>query len=299
MRPLLWDSTEIDPWTGQRYTWDTPNPNVTWDGIREPGDPGYVPPPVTPATSNRKRHSTMKHNSYYPTNIPAQILWLTNFFLKLRVHATTLGVSLIDLNKAVADARWLIYLLGSFQPAVKPWSKSITDFMKEAQTGIGETPLTLPAFVQPPLPAADAEAELPAVVPMPPGALSRIFSLVQVIQESPAYTTSIATDLGTLGSASTGPDLGAIQPEITAEVRPDGVFIGWGWSGYRVYLGMIQIQVDRGEGWTDLTYDTTPGYLDTTPAPAALTRWKYRAIYRVGDSQVGLWSAEVSVVVGG
>ena len=35
----------------------------------------------------------------------------------------------------------------------------------------------------------------------------------------------------------------------------------------------------------------------TTHAP--LTRWKYRAIYRVGDAQVGIWSAVAEVVVGG
>jgi hypothetical protein len=42
----------------------------------------------------------------------------------------------------------------------------------------------------------------------------------------------------------------------------------------------------------------TPGYTDTQPFPAAPTKWTYRAIYRVGDSQVGLWSLPVSVTVG-
>jgi hypothetical protein len=28
-------------------------------------------------------------------------------------------------------------------------------------------------------------------------------------------------------------------------------------------------------------------------------KWKYRAIWRVGDEQVGLWSEEVSITVGG
>jgi hypothetical protein len=64
---------------------------------------------------------------------------------------------------------------------------------------------------------------------------------------------------------------------------------------------LFEIQVDRGDGkgWAVLTFDTTPGYLDTTPFPAALTKWKYRAIYRVDDHQVGQWSAEASVSVGG
>ena len=56
--------------------------------------------------------------------------------------------------------------------------------------------------------------------------------------------------------------------------------------------------MDRGNGWQVLTFDTTPGYTDTAPFPATPTKWKYRAIYRVDDAQVGLWSAEVSVTVG-
>lgn len=40
-------------------------------------------------------------------------------------------------------------------------------------------------------------------------------------------------------------------------------------------------------GWEILTFDTTPGYTDTAPHPAAATQWKYRAIYRVDDHQVG------------
>jgi hypothetical protein len=59
--------------------------------------------------------------------------------------------------------------------------------------------------------------------------------------------------------------------------------------------------VDRADakGFVDLAYDTTPGYTDTQPLPAAPVKWKYRAIWRVGDEQVGLWSEEVSITVGG
>jgi len=46
-------------------------------------------------------------------------------------------------------------------------------------------------------------------------------------------------------------------------------------------------------------FDTTPGYTDTCPPPATLVKWKYRAIYRVGDQQVGQWSNEMSITVGG
>lgn len=32
---------------------------------------------------------------------------------------------------------------------------------------------------------------------------------------------------------------------------------------------------------------------------ATLAHWKYRVIYRVDDAQVGQWSTEVSIAVGG
>ncbi len=64
-------------------------------------------------------------------------------------------------------------------------------------------------------------------------------------------------------------------------------------------MDAIEIQVDRGAGWQMLAFDTTPGYTDTFALPNALTKWKYRAIYRVGDQRVGQCSAEQSVTVGG
>jgi hypothetical protein len=71
------------------------------------------------------------------------------------------------------------------------------------------------------------------------------------------------------------------------------------WGGYGRHLDQCEIHVDRGSGWGLLAQDSTPGYTDTAPHPAAPAKWRYKAIYRVDDVQVGLWSAEVSVTVGG
>ena len=69
--------------------------------------------------------------------------------------------------------------------------------------------------------------------------------------------------------------------------QADTVLIGWCWGGNRDH-------VDRGDGkgFVPLAYDTTP-------FPATLTRWKYRAIFRAGEAQVGQWSATAEVAVGG
>ena len=116
MKPLLWDSNEIAPFTGQPFTWDSPNPNVTWDGILEPGDPGYVPPPPIPQANTHPKPKKMKRNSYYPTNVPEKILWLTNFFNKLIGHAPALGVSVPECAAAVADAAGLFICWGPTSP---------------------------------------------------------------------------------------------------------------------------------------------------------------------------------------
>jgi hypothetical protein len=107
----------------------------------------------------------------------------------------------------------------------------------------------------------------------------------------------MGVDLSILSVAEERPDFLPLRSDLTAA----GVQLGWGWQGFGRFLDQCEIQVDRadGRGWTILTFDTTPGCLDTHPFPAALTRWKYRAIYRVDDSPVGQWSSEVSINVGG
>ena len=107
--------------------------------------------------------------------------------------------------------------------------------------------------------------------------------------------------LGIEGSQQTPPDLTKVQPEIDAYINGANVNVDWSWGGYANYLDMCEIQVDRGDGkgFVPLAFDTTPGYTDTAPFPAAPVKWTYRAIYRVDDAQVGLWSKPVSVTVGG
>ena len=309
MRLLHWDA--INPHSippGQPYKWGDPNLFFGADGkgyAREPGDADFVPyqplstNPVSPQSNPKK--PKMKRNAYYPMATAKQVLWLTNFFNKLIGHAPTLGVSPVACAAAVAEARWIIYILTAWQPAQRQWSKSCTDAVKDALTGTSGVLMNLPIFTPPPLPAADAVNNLPSVVPVLTGALDRIFSLIQIIQEAPGYNETLGIDLGIVGSVNTGVDLTTVQPQLTAEIRNQQVFIGWGWGGLSAQLDMLQIQVDRadGKGYVDLAYDTTPNYIDTAAHPAALTKWKYRGIYRLEEAQVGLWSAEVSVVVGG
>ena len=122
---------------------------------------------------------------------------------------------------------------------------------------------------------------------------------MQDIKNSHKLTDAIAAELGLVGSEATGPDLATVQPVIAAKISGNGVDIKWNWQGNHAFLDACEILVDRndGKGYVPLTIDTTPNYTDTTPFPTAKTIWSYKAIYRVDDRQVGLWSQIVTVTV--
>lgn len=292
MQPLHWDA--INPFTGLPFTYD--DPNVRWDFYLEPGDPGFVPygPASTPQPQKTKR---MKRQNYYPSTVAQQIIWLQNFANKLGGHAPGLGVSVAECAAAIAAARWLIYVLGSWLPAIRAWQKACTEASQQAQTGTPGAVMVLPVFTAPPLPGASGG--MPAVVPVTGGALNLIFDLIGEIKQSDTKTDAILTDLGVIGVQETGPDFATLQPVLKVKAVGSHTEVDWDWQGFGKFLDMAELQVNRGSGFGILAFNTTPGYHDTAPFPATPTLWKYRAIYRVNDAQTGLWSAEASVIVGG
>ena len=141
---------------------------------------------------------------------------------------------------------------------------------------------------------------LPDPVPaVEPGIEARHRAFIQSCHNNPGYNTAIGTALDMEGSEITPPDLTALLPLLTLLINGNHVEIGWGWQGYAAFLDQLEIQVDRndGKGFGLLAFDTTPGYTDTQAFPATPAIWTYRAIYRVGDAQVGVWSLPVSVTV--
>lgn len=232
----------------------------------------------------------MRHNSYWPIRVNDQVTVLVKFINNLPKYATALGLAPAQIAGALADAAWLVYILQSWLPAVRGFSKSATDAATAGQTGDGTALQALPVFTPP-----------AGGTPVNTGALTRLFAVIQVLKNNPACTDTIADDLGILGTQKTATDLTTVAPVLKLTLTPTGVMVGWGWEGHAADLDMIELQVDRndGKGYGPLAFDTTPGYLDTFAQPAALTKWKYRAIYRVGEHQVGQWSAEQTITVGG
>jgi hypothetical protein len=231
----------------------------------------------------------MKGN-YVQGNDNAFSAQLITFKEEIPAYVSVLKLATDQVSGQAADADYFDYCLkcqGVLQNAASQ-ATGWKDIMRD-----GGTPPPTGAPVVPALPAP--------VTAVSPGIEARFRALVKLIKANPAYNTAMGQALGIEGAQQTPPDLTTVQPEIDASISGANVAVDWGWGGYVNYLDMCEIQVDRGDGkgFIDLAFDTTPGYTDTAPFPAAPAKWTYRAIYRVNDAQVGLWSKPVTVTVGG
>jgi hypothetical protein len=261
------------------FTWD--DPNLFWGDpayYLEPGDPAFVPYPVTtPAQTQKPKRKTIPKSDYIPTDDNGKASLFVLFRDNIGQHLAALGIlpADADIVQQAADAsrfRAIVDFCGNMQNATQGWTAE-----KNYERDGGDT-----------APTGQTVPQLPAGFPaaVAPGIVRRFRDLVKRIKSQKNYTTTIGQALGIEGSAQTGPDLATIQPVIEL--------------GFSAFLDMLEIQVDRGDGkgFAFLTYDTTPNYTDTHPLPATPTKWKYRAIYRVGDAQVGVWSNTVEITVG-
>lgn len=195
-----------------------------------------------------------------------------------------------DIIQQAADAarfRAMVDFQATMQQAAQSW----TTEKNYERDGTGTAPGGQSVPVLP--------SDFPAAVP--PGITPRFRQLVKRLRGMSKFTDAMAAALGVQGADQPGPDLTTVQPDIDVALSGSHIEVSWGWGGNVNYLDMCLIQVDRGDGkgFVDLCYDTTPGYNDTQPFPATPTKWTYRAIYRVDDANVGLWSKPVSITVGG
>ena len=143
------------------------------------------------------------------------------------------------------------------------------------------------------MPTPPVLAAAPAMVE--PNIFGRITALVARIKAHPGYTEAIGQDLGIIGNEQ-AVGFNAMKPVLNLTLQAGHPNVGWKKQG----MGSLEIHVDRGNGvFAYLATDTVPDYLDTAalPAAGASAVWKYKAIYRLNDEQVGQWSDVVSISV--
>ncbi|MBI5383513.1 MAG: hypothetical protein HZA90_02370 [Verrucomicrobia bacterium] len=232
----------------------------------------------------------MPRGNYIEGNDNAFANQLKTFKNNIGSYAATLGLSAAQVAAQAADCDYFEYVLkclAVMQTGAQQWT-AWKDLSRDGGVSLSSGAPTDPVFPSP----------VPAV---PPGIEARFRALVRQIKASPNYNGAIGTALGIEAARQSAPDLTTLRPEIDVTLNGNQVLVGWGWQGNSAYLDMCEIQVDRGDGkgFGLLAFDSTPNYVDTAPFPAAPTKWTYRAIYRLGDSQVGQWSQPASLTVPG
>lgn len=226
----------------------------------------------------------MSKAHYIPNDDASKDGWLSRFAAKLLNHSTALGLTAAETTAVAADAAFFHYALDA-QHKYADTSQQWTAYKNAARGGTGTVLGNLPL----------APTLLTAPTMVAPGIFRRISALVARIKNHPGYTEAIGEDLAIVG-ADQEIDLSLVKPVLTVVMDTGHPLVQWAKQG----LDGVEIQVDRGTGtFSFLAVDTVPDYLDTAPLPplGQMQVWKYRAMYRLGDQLVGLWSEVASINV--
>ena len=235
----------------------------------------------------------MAKKHYLPRTTPLRQQFLANFADKLPgAYATKYNITAAEVTAVQNFRLWYDWCANSLGH-IRDRSRSYTQFRDALAFGDGASGnLTPPqAFALPDQPESGGNP----IVPVADG-FALVGSLVTRIKSHLAYAVADGQDLGIEGTEE-GIDPNLAKPVLNIVLQAGRPLVQWTKQGF----DSIEIQVDRGNGFGFLAIDSEPDYLDTAPlpAPGQSAVWKYKAIYRLHDEQVGQWSYVVTVAVTG
>lgn len=233
----------------------------------------------------------MPKSDYMPNDDEGKARLFVRFRDGIGQHLPALGVAADDpqIVQQAADAtrfRALLDFALAMQHSAKVWT-SEKDHERDGKSGNAAN-LSVPALGD----------DFPP--PVPPGIVSRFRKLVKRLKHRPGYNEAWGKLLGIEGAENIMPDLTKVRPGLEAKLNGDRVEVLWGWQALSDWVDSVELEVERGEGkgFTFLTRDTVPGYIDKTALPTKPTTWRYRGIYWRRDNRVGEWSAVAKVNLG-
>jgi hypothetical protein len=211
--------------------------------------------------------------------------WISNFANKLGIHGATVGVATTEISASLADSLAYAYVC-DVRELITQYTQRWTAY-KNALANGGSAAGAIPAALVLPTPPAAVPGDI----------FGRNTNLALRIKHHPGYNESIGEDLGIIGAEVAAPDPATFKPVLTISLQAGHPLVAWPRQG----TAALEIKVDRdGKGFVPLAIDTVPDYLDTAPVPTASAGavWRYKAIYRLDDEQVGQWSDVASIAVG-
>lgn len=226
----------------------------------------------------------MAKNYYLPRDDSGKARLLEHLARRLPAYAETLEVSAADIASLQADAaafRHAIASTDSIQANARQWTA-----YKNLQRDGGVRVNPLPQLPHLPAPARDVA----------PGIVPRLIALVSRLKTARQYSEAIGHDLQIIGPEQRI-DSDDWKPIIATGAVAGQPVLKWPKGD----ADAIEIWADRddGQGFRLATITSGTDYTDTSTRPASGAVWKYKAIYRLRDTQVGEWSGEVNVAVGG
>ena len=226
----------------------------------------------------------MAKNYYLPKDDSGKAELLEHLANRLPAYAETLEISALDIAGLQADAeafRDAIACTNAIQANARHWT-AFKNFQRDGGVSVNPRPHV------PDLPAP-AQDVAPGIVP-------RLTALVSRLKTARNYNEAIGRDLQIIGAEQTV-DTGDWKPALDLGIKAGHPVIKWPKGD----ADAIEIWADRGDdkGFILATTTTAPGFTDTAAKPSTGAVWKYKAIYRLRDAQVGQWSDVVSIAVGG
>lgn len=240
------------------------------------------------ADAHAKRVHAMSNATAIPRDDAGKLALLRHLNANLPAYATILDITADDLALLKAGAEWFDYILKA-QDAAQNYADSLFAFKRVLRDGPKNAAVNLPPALA-----------LPAAPTSKPFADSFGFlgALITRIKKHKNYTEAIGRALNIIAAQSPGTDPATLQPVLTVDFQGGHPVLHWKSNG----ADALELEADHGGGsFSLLTIKMSPGYQDNAPLPPAGTAaaWKYRAIYRIRDEQVGHWSQVLEVGVKG
>ena len=211
---------------------------------------------------------------------------LVNFCLKIDGYTATLALTAGQIASIKDDKNMWVFILG-MREGYKTKTQDVSNYKKIVRSGPTGTPLG--AVPTPPVFAAAPSLVASNIV-------DRFRKLIGQIKKAPNYNNAIGEDLGIVGDEHVV-DPSTMKPVLTSRLDAGRPEIIW----KKGDATSIDIYVERtaGIGFIFLANDTEPNYIDTAALSDGINSavWKYKAIYKIGDDQVGFYSEDLSVTV--
>ena len=228
----------------------------------------------------------MARKFWWPKALPAQLVLMQNFSVKIGGYATALGMTPAEITAAEGLCEAFIGAVNSTEQC-KSTMQAMTQWCDAILYGDASSFSTPPAPVFP----------VVGVVTYPMSVVKSFTKLRDQIVAATGYTNAIGEDLGIVGAEASSPALDSLVPELKTETS----------TGYWVSVtgsmrGMDALKVEysrNGSEFTTVTFLTnTPGGFQITPAtPAQPEKGFIRAVFIRKNEEVGSYSANYPVTV--